>query len=438
MDIAKETTSHRRFCGQGEFDVKGFIVSPLRPLQGPGRHRGPLEGAAHLALEKTARTAYETTIAQFVITGDSGFMQRSQDRILDDPCRQHRAPRRRCWIWPASSGPPKDPAEYDEGRARGRVRTWCAARSPPASTSSTTASTASPAGRTTCSSASAASRPRPGKPSPLVWLGRDRERFPELVEKEFGSDARQPRAYVCIGPIEYHKSADIQRDAAQSQGGARRHGRDRGLSHRRGAGERRLQRRQRILRQRARLCLRDRRGAARGISRSRQGRASWCRSTTPCSPTCTTTWCSRARSDYREVGRAARRGAQPRAARASRRTASAITSASAAGTCRTSSDAPLEEIVDLILQVQRRRLFDRGRQSAPRARMARVGEGEAAAGQDPDPRRDHPSHHHRRASAAGRRPHRALRQDRRARERHRRHRLRLRPGRITCSACIRR
>jgi len=55
---------------------------------------------------------------------------------------------------------------------------------------------------------------RPGKPSPLVWLGRDRERFPELVEKEFGSTPGSFMSYVCTHPIEYRKFADIQRDAA--------------------------------------------------------------------------------------------------------------------------------------------------------------------------------------------------------------------------------
>jgi 5-methyltetrahydropteroyltriglutamate--homocysteine methyltransferase len=55
---------------------------------------------------------------------------------------------------------------------------------------------------------------RPGKPSPLVWLGRDRERFPELVEKEFGSTPGSFMSYVCTHPIEYQKFADIQRDAA--------------------------------------------------------------------------------------------------------------------------------------------------------------------------------------------------------------------------------
>ena len=43
------------------------------------------------------------------------------------------------------------------------------------------------------------------------------------------------------------------------------------------------------------------------------------------------------------------------------------------------ADAPLDAIVDLMLQVQRRRLLDRGRQRAPRARMARVAAGDAAA-----------------------------------------------------------
>ena len=55
---------------------------------------------------------------------------------------------------------------------------------------------------------------RPGKPTPLDWIGRDRERFPEVVEKELGMTPTSIVAYVCNSPIEYHKYADVRRDAA--------------------------------------------------------------------------------------------------------------------------------------------------------------------------------------------------------------------------------
>ena len=75
---------------------------------------------------------------------------------------------------------------------------------------------------------------------------------------------------------------------------------------------------------------------------------------------------------------------------------------------------------------ERRRLSVRGRQSAPRARMGGLADGQAAGRQGADPGRHQPRHQHRRASRAGGAAHRAARQDRRARERDGRYRLRLR------------
>ena len=66
QDLVEETTQHRRFCGQGEFDVRGF-TSRLQQ----STYTGPV-GIEVLSselrswpLEKAARTAYDTTIAQF-------------------------------------------------------------------------------------------------------------------------------------------------------------------------------------------------------------------------------------------------------------------------------------------------------------------------------------------------------------------------------------
>ncbi len=90
-------------------------------------------------------------------------------------------------------------------------------------------------------------------------------------------------------------------------------------------------------------------------------------------------------------------------------------------------DVPLKDIIDLVVQVRvgHYSLFLRGRQCAPRTRMAGLGECEARTGQDPDSRRHQSRHQHRRASGACRRANRTARQDRRPRERHRRHRLRI-------------
>src|ERR1700751_652783 len=53
---------------------------------------------------------------------------------------------------------------------------------------------------------------RPGKPTPLDWIGRDLERFPEVVEKELGMTPTSIVSYVCNSAIEYHKYADVRRD----------------------------------------------------------------------------------------------------------------------------------------------------------------------------------------------------------------------------------
>ena len=92
------------------------------------------------------------------------------------------------------------------------------------------------------------------------------------------------------------------------------------------------------------------------------------------------------------------------------------------------TDVPLRDIVDLILKVTSWRLCDRGRQSAPRARMEGVA-GRAASGwQSSYPGRDQPCHQHRRASRAGGRSHRAPGAAGGAREFDRRNRLRLCAG----------
>ena len=48
---------------------------------------------------------------------------------------------------------------------------------------------------------------RPGSKHPMYWLGRDRERFPELVENEFRHLLRTIQEQVCNGPIRYDATA---------------------------------------------------------------------------------------------------------------------------------------------------------------------------------------------------------------------------------------
>src|SRR5687767_4619520 len=47
---------------------------------------------------------------------------------------------------------------------------------------------------------------------PLVWLGRDRERFPEFFAKEMPNALTGAPTEVCVAPIEYRGQAAMQRD----------------------------------------------------------------------------------------------------------------------------------------------------------------------------------------------------------------------------------
>ena len=55
---------------------------------------------------------------------------------------------------------------------------------------------------------------RTGRASPVDWLGRDLERFPEVVAKELGGMPSSILSYVCTSAIEYTKPGDVQRDTA--------------------------------------------------------------------------------------------------------------------------------------------------------------------------------------------------------------------------------
>jgi sugar phosphate isomerase/epimerase len=64
--LHEDTVNHRRFCGEGEFDVKGFVNCMLK-----AGYKGPwgIEVLSHdvrkMPLEKAATHAFNTTIAQF-------------------------------------------------------------------------------------------------------------------------------------------------------------------------------------------------------------------------------------------------------------------------------------------------------------------------------------------------------------------------------------
>jgi sugar phosphate isomerase/epimerase len=76
--LHEDTVNHRRLCGEGEFDVKGFIAA----IQDAG-YRGPWgievlsEELRKWPLESLTTRAFETTMAQF-----SGTAQRQQNTVL--------------------------------------------------------------------------------------------------------------------------------------------------------------------------------------------------------------------------------------------------------------------------------------------------------------------------------------------------------------------
>lgn len=66
MDMVTETTSHRKLCGQGEFDIKGFLAKlPGSNYSGPVGIEVLSQELRSWPLEKTATTAFNTTLAQF-------------------------------------------------------------------------------------------------------------------------------------------------------------------------------------------------------------------------------------------------------------------------------------------------------------------------------------------------------------------------------------
>jgi sugar phosphate isomerase/epimerase len=64
--LHEDTVNHRRLCGEGEFDIKGFIAA----VQGAG-YRGPWgievlsEELRRWPLERLTSRAFQTTMAQF-------------------------------------------------------------------------------------------------------------------------------------------------------------------------------------------------------------------------------------------------------------------------------------------------------------------------------------------------------------------------------------
>ena len=55
---------------------------------------------------------------------------------------------------------------------------------------------------------------RPEQLRPVYWLGRDRDRFPEVMAAEFPWMSKGVPTEACVGPIKYGDHASIDRDIA--------------------------------------------------------------------------------------------------------------------------------------------------------------------------------------------------------------------------------
>jgi len=68
--LHEDTVNHRRFCGEGEFDVKGFVDCMLKAgYTGPWGIEVLSNDLRKMPLEKAATHAFNTTIAQFLQNG---------------------------------------------------------------------------------------------------------------------------------------------------------------------------------------------------------------------------------------------------------------------------------------------------------------------------------------------------------------------------------
>ena len=64
--LHEDTINHRRLCGEGEFDIKGFVHRMLKAgYDGPWGIEVLSRDLRKLSLEEAATRAFSTTIAQF-------------------------------------------------------------------------------------------------------------------------------------------------------------------------------------------------------------------------------------------------------------------------------------------------------------------------------------------------------------------------------------
>ena len=277
---------------------------------------------------------------------------------------------------------------------------------------------------------------RPDRLFEAVWLGRDRIRFREFMKVHHPRGATTAaRACVCRAD-HLHRAREHPPQHRRPDGrarGGRRRGR---IPHRRRAGEHRLRRRERVLRHdrdyvfaiaealreeyleivNAGLVLQvDDAVLAKCTTNS-------CRRV----PTATAAW---AEMRVEALNHALRGIPEDR-----------IRYHICFGSWHVPhvADAPLGDIIDLMLPVNAGAYSIEAANVAARARVARVADGEAAVRQHAHSRRRDAPHDDGRAPAPRRRSDRAVCRPGRPGKRDRRHRLRFRPDRRPCSACTRR
>jgi len=138
-------------------------------------------------------------------------MRRSEDRILTTHVGSIVRPKSLLALASLRSGPPKDPAHYEvvlRDAVFDVVRRQAAAGIDIVNDGEY--------GKSSWANyvleRIAGFEKRPAEPAPMYWLGGDRERFADLVEKEFAAGPTSITAYACTSPIEYRERAAIQRD----------------------------------------------------------------------------------------------------------------------------------------------------------------------------------------------------------------------------------
>ena len=137
-------------------------------------------------------------------------MRRSEDRILTTHVGSIPRPKAMLEMASVRTGPPKDPAAYAE-----LVRSSVADIVKRQAAAGIDIINDGEYGKSSWANyvleRMSGFAPRPGSRHPMYWLGRDRDRFKEVVENEFRHMLGTIQEQVCNGPIRYDATA-VRRD----------------------------------------------------------------------------------------------------------------------------------------------------------------------------------------------------------------------------------